>query len=143
MARLKLIARQIRFPINRINRDALLAKLNDHDSALDAIGGDGTAATISEAVTSGAINPVVMTSSLNIVGTQAFTLANGTYIGQMKTIRTVTATSTPVGTCTGTFVNGGTTAGTISGLGSTSAVVMLVWNGTQWDVNYHVTVTFS
>ncbi len=53
-----------------------------------------------ETVTSGAVNPAVPASYLSVTGTQAYTLANGTTIGQRKRIECVVAATTPVGTLT-------------------------------------------
>lgn len=53
-----------------------------------------------ETVTSGAINPALPTSFVSVTGTQAYTLANGSSLGQRKRLRCTVAASTPNGTVT-------------------------------------------
>lgn len=53
-----------------------------------------------DAVTTGALDLTKPTSELTIVGTKAFTIAAPTFPGQRKTVRCVSATSTPLGTLT-------------------------------------------
>lgn len=65
------------------------------------------AASSIETVTTGAISVVTRTTLLDIDGTKSFTLANGTYEGQLKFIRVIAATNTPDGTLTpATFADG-------------------------------------
>jgi hypothetical protein len=65
------------------------------------------AASSIETVTTGALSVTTRTSLLNIDGTKGFTLANGTYEGQLKFVRVIAATNTPDGTLTpATFADG-------------------------------------
>ncbi len=60
-----------------------------------------------ETVTSGALSLTTRHSAISVTGTQAYTLANGLYEGQRKTILVTVAASTPDGTLTpATFANG-------------------------------------
>lgn len=55
----------------------------------------------SEAVSAaGAVDPDVYLTELTVSGTKAYTLADGTYVGQRKAIECVSAASTPLGTVT-------------------------------------------
>lgn len=142
MARTNVTKRQIRFPISSINRDVLFNKLAEHDAALDAIGGQ-VAADISEApITSGVIPVTSQHSDISITGTQAYTIAAGTKVGQMKSLRVTTAASTPAGTLTGTFLNANAAATTIA-LSAVTHFVLLVWNGAAWVIRYAVSGTIS
>ncbi|MFH0902761.1 MAG: hypothetical protein V2A73_19190, partial [Pseudomonadota bacterium] len=53
-----------------------------------------------ETVTSGALSVATPTSLVSVTGTQAYTLAAGSFEGQRKSIRVTVAASTPVGTLT-------------------------------------------
>lgn len=53
-----------------------------------------------ETVTSGAVNPALPTSFISVTATQAYSLANGSFIGQRKRLRCTVAASTPVGVLT-------------------------------------------
>lgn len=60
-----------------------------------------------ETVTTGAISNITRTSKLSITGTQAFTLADGIYEGQRKTLVCSVAATTPAGTITpATYADG-------------------------------------
>ena len=59
----------------------------------------GLAAT-EETVTSGALNPGVGISYLSITGPQSYTLDDGSYVGQRKSIECTVAASSPLGTLT-------------------------------------------
>jgi hypothetical protein len=48
----------------------------------------------------GALSVGAETSELSVDGTDAFTLADGYYVGQRKKVRCVAAPNTPVGTLT-------------------------------------------
>lgn len=127
----------------RFDGPAMYTKLRDHDRALDAaMGTDGVSAP-AELVTTGALSLTAGISYLSITGTQVFTLAAGTYIGQEKNIRTTVAAGTPVGSLTGLFQNGGTAVTTIASLGAVDRMVTLVWNGTRWEIPFHSGCTFS
>lgn len=75
-------------------------KLAEHDTALDAAEAKlGTLTNGAEILASGATTGTPV-SLLNVSGTKAYTLANGTYPGQTKRVECITAGSTPLGTLT-------------------------------------------
>lgn len=53
-----------------------------------------------ETVTSGALSLDITTSDLSVTGTQAYTLADGRFAGQRKSVNCSVAASTPLGTLT-------------------------------------------
>jgi hypothetical protein len=73
------------------------AKINEHDTSLDAI---GAPTTMTETKTSGALTLTTQISYLSITGTVAFTLADGTIVGQTKEIECSVVSGTPLGTVT-------------------------------------------
>lgn len=118
----------------------LVAKLLEHDQALDAVMGDG-AATDTEVVTSGALSVVKTHTNLSCTGTQAYTLAAGTKGGQLKTIRTTTAASTPIPTITFTGANAGANISqSTHNTAATTDFLMLRWDAStsKWNVVYNV-----
>lgn len=75
-------------------------KLSEHDSALDTA--EAKIATLTngaEILASGSTTGAPV-SLLNVSGTKAYTLADGTYPGQIKRVECITAASTPAGTLT-------------------------------------------
>jgi hypothetical protein len=62
-----------------------------------------------ETVTSGAISLYTRTSLISVTGTKAYTLADGLYEGQRKTLRCTVAASTPDGVLTPVTLADGTT----------------------------------
>ncbi len=81
-----------------------------------------------ETVTSGVISTTKRITLLSVTGTVAYTLANGTWIGQEKILVCSVAASTPIGTVTLTVL-GGTT---ITAFGVVGESAQLIWTGTQW-----------
>jgi len=79
---------------------------------------------------SGALSVTKRTTILAVSGTKAYTLADGTYVGQRKTIFCRSAASTPVGVVTPAHPNNFSTIT----FGSANAFVDLEWNGTGWDI---------
>lgn len=64
----------------------------------------------SEAISAaGALDPDNYLTELTVSGTKAYTLANGTYVGQRKAIECVSAASTPLGTVTIATMSGSRT----------------------------------
>lgn len=83
-----------------------------------------------ETVTSGALDPMKRVSLVSVTGTQAYTLADGRYVGQRKSIVVIVAASTPDGTLTpATFANG-----TSIDLDAVNESVELVWTASGWRV---------
>jgi hypothetical protein len=81
---------------------------------------------------SGAISVETYFTNITVDGTKAFTLANGTAVGQMKKILCSAATNTPAGTITiASPVSASLDVIAISAVGD---VVELVWNGTAWRI---------
>ena len=76
----------------------------------------------------GAIGVTTGSSQLTIVGTDAMTLADGTLLGQRKSIVITVGTSTPIAVITPVnFADGATATLTAEG-----ASVTLEWDGTDW-----------
>lgn len=97
--------------------------------------------------TPGSIDPDIPITELSIDGTDVYTLANPTRLGQFKQIRVIAAANTPVGSVTGLFTNGVTAATTIASLSTVDDMVQLVStrvsNVYRWKVLHHVGCTFS
>jgi hypothetical protein len=83
-----------------------------------------------ETVTSGALSVTKRLTLLSVTGTQAYTLANGTYVGQRKSVYCTVAASTPAGTLTPATLNGGDTLA----FNAVSDSVELMWDGAGWQV---------
>jgi len=78
----------------------------------------------------GAISPTAEVTHLEIDGTDAFPLADGTYVGQRKYILATAAVNTPVGTVTpATFADG-----TSFALNAVSDGATLSWTATGWKL---------
>ena len=83
-------------------------------------------------VTSGAVSVANYMSYLSVTGTQTFTLAAGTAVGQLKKIMCIVAASTPNGTLTiANPVSASTDTVLFTALGDT---VDLMWNGSAWRI---------
>jgi hypothetical protein len=78
----------------------------------------------------GALSLLTKTSTLAVDGTDAFTLANGLYIGQKKYIVCIAAANTPAGTLTPASFTGWTTA-LFNAVGE---CLLIEWDGTGWAV---------
>lgn len=100
----------------------------------DATGNDvriaSTSAAPEQISASGALSTTIKTTILSVTGTKAYTLANGTFIGQRKTIFCRAVASTPVGVVTPATPHNFATL--TFGTANTSAEVE--WNGTGWDL---------
>jgi len=79
-------------------------------------------------VTSGAIPITGKTTFVSVTGTVAFSLANGTHVGQVKELVCTVAASTPIGTLTPASPLGYATI-LFNAVGES---VHLVWTGTAW-----------
>lgn len=77
-----------------------LASASDNDKFELFVFPNMTALAAAETVTSGALNVGIATSYVSVTGTQAFTLADGQYVGQRKRIECSVAATTPAGTLT-------------------------------------------
>lgn len=139
MARSHLTALQVRIPTKAANRDAIVAKLTDIDTALDAVMGDGVATPVETVSGAGAISIVKPFTLLSVTGTVAYTLANGTKKGQRKTIRCTVAASSPLGTVTPVSLSGGTSLL----FNAVEDFIELVWNGTAWCIVKNNSVTVN
>jgi len=94
-------------------------------SLADAIAGAGE-----QISASGALAVGKRTSILAVSGTKAYTLADGLFIGQRKSIFCRSATSTPQGVVTPAHPNNFATLTFANANGSAE----LEWNGTGWDL---------
>lgn len=89
------------------------------------------AASLIETKTSGALTSTVGKSYLSITGTQAFSQADGTYIGQKKVIECAVAATTPVGTLT--IATGfGSVANVTHVFSAVGQRLELEWTATGW-----------
>lgn len=88
----------------------------------------------------GAINPAFRYHTLAVDGTDAFTLADGTYIGQVVNVFCLAGTNIPVGTITPATPLG---YATVTGLGALGDSVRFEWNGSGWIVTASFGVTFT
>lgn len=87
----------------------------------------------------GALDPAVRFTDLQVDGTDAFTLADGTFTGQIKEIWCSAATTTPVGTLTPDNLSG---LSTIT-FDAVDEYVKLLWNGTAWVVVQNAGATLA
>lgn len=96
-------------------------------------GGSGQAAIVgSETITSGAMSLATSTTNVSTTGSVAYTLANGIYVGQRKTIKEITAATTPQGTLTiTTTFNSEPTVYVWNAIGQE---IELEWTATGWHL---------
>lgn len=92
-------------------------------NAAAAAAPEGSVEAISAA---GALSVNTRISTLAVTGTTAYTLANGLFIGQRKTVIVISGATTPVGTITPATPSGFATVGT---LGVKGQGVTFVWAG--------------
>jgi len=85
-----------------------------------------------ETVTSGALSLYKAVSLISVTGTQAYTLADGLYVGQIKYLRCTVAATTPDGTLTPTNLADGSTLD----FDAVEEAYALMWMGTAWRVLY-------
>lgn len=88
----------------------------------------------------GAIDPTKRFTTLAVDGTDAFTLANGTYPGQTVTVFVISGANIPVGTVTPATPLG---FATVTALGALGDLVTFVWNGSGWFVSAANGVTWT
>ncbi|HXJ49735.1 MAG TPA: hypothetical protein VNF91_11250, partial [Candidatus Acidoferrum sp.] len=77
----------------------VIANLNEHAGALDTIGAPATGG-MQETKTSGAATLTTLTTFLSTTNTVAYSLADGTVVGQRHIFEEITAGGTPIGTLT-------------------------------------------
>ncbi len=86
----------------------------------------------SDTVTSGALSINTLTSLTSTTGAQAYTLANGNYVGQRKIIREITAARSPAGTLTiATTFNSEPTVHVFTCIGQE---IELEWTASGWHM---------
>jgi len=83
-----------------------------------------------ETKTSGACTPGIRTTKVSVTGTNAYSLADGTFQGQRHTFICTVAASTPVGTLTPAHMTGGTSVL----FDAVNEQLELEWSGTTWHV---------
>lgn len=81
------------------------------------------------AITSGAI-PLARRQKLSVTGTVAFTLADGTFVGQQIVLNCTVAASVPVGVVTPATADGFTTIT----FDAVQEFAILEWNGASWSI---------
>ncbi len=138
MARTNMTSREIK-NLNQATAATHVAKLLEHDAALDAVCDTTGAEDISAA---GAVNPAVYLTTLTIANTVAYTLAAGTKTGQRKCVRVKAVSGSPAGTLTGTFLNGATAATSLA-FNAAEDTVQLVWNGAAWCIALAISVSIT
>ena len=119
---------------------AIGVRLPNHANAKGAgttYQGDGSVEAISAA---GALSVSTAISTLAITGTTAYTLANGLFPGQRKTVICISAGSTPNGTITPATPSGFATVTTIGAQGES---VELIWTGAAWVIASSFGCTFT
>lgn len=85
-----------------------------------------------ETVTSGALSLYTDVSFVSVTGTQAYTLADGLYLGQKKRVECTVAATTPLGTLT---INDAATGEPTSWVfGHVQQAIDLVWTSTGWKL---------
>jgi hypothetical protein len=94
----------------------------------------------SNLVTTGALGVTTRTTRLSVTGTQAYSLADGVYVGQRKSLRCTVAAATPAGNVTPAHASGFTT---ISAFDAVGDFAELEWNGTAWEVVFSSGVTVA
>jgi hypothetical protein len=92
-----------------------------------------------ELVTSGALSVTKRTSKISIDGTKAYTLADGTFVGQIKVIICTVAANTPAGTVTPVNID----VGSSLAFNATNDACVLVWDGTNWLIQALNSVSVS
>jgi hypothetical protein len=89
-------------------------------------GGAVAAGSVEAIVAAGALSVNTAISTLAITGTTAYTLANGLFIGQRKTVVVISGASTPAGTITPATPSG---FSTVAGLNVKGQAVTFIWAG--------------
>lgn len=79
----------------------------------------------------GAIDPTYRFTTLAVDGTDAYTLANGTFPGQLVTCFVISGANTPVGTITPATPTG---YANVTALGALGDLVTFLWTGAGWVI---------
>lgn len=101
---------------------------------------DGYSQQVDTVTAAGAISVATFITKLSVTGTTAYTLANGTRLGQLKLVVCTAGASTPVGTITPATAVGFTT---IAAIGAVGDLALLCWIGTGWVVLCQTGTTVS
>ena len=107
--------------------------------------GAGTAyqgkGTVEAVAAAGPLSVNTEITTLAVTGTTAYTLANGLFIGQRKTVVVISGASTPAGTITPATPSG---FATVSALGTVGDSVEFIWAGTgAWYIANSQGVTIA
>ena len=100
-------------------------ELSDLTTALDR---EAVSVGVEAVTTPGACSPLVGASKLTTDGTDAVTLADGSVVGQRKSITMIVGTTTPVANITPANYADGTTVA----LSAAGESVVLEWDGSTW-----------
>lgn len=121
--------------------DQMGALVNEHATALDALGAS-PGASVAETITTGAALLLAKTTWLSTTGAQAYTLADGTFDGQIKIFEEITAGAGAAGTLTVAHMDtpGGGVAATFV-FNTKAQRLVLVWSValTAWHITELVT----
>jgi len=88
----------------------------------------------------GALSVTKKFSLCSVTGTTAYTLANGTSVGQTKVVICTAGASTPNATVTPASALGYTS---VSAIGAVGDIVTFVWTGAAWAVQSQIGCTVS
>jgi hypothetical protein len=107
----------------------------------------GTAANMTGPTVSaaGAIDPNQLITYLSVDSTKAYTLADGTEIGQIVIVLCIAGTNTPNGTVTPAHTSpaSGATYTAVSAFGAVNDFCVFMWDGTGWLRLFNSGVTVS
>ncbi|MES1205017.1 MAG: hypothetical protein ABUS79_03690 [Pseudomonadota bacterium] len=111
---------------------------DDSGSGGSAYQGDGTVAATAAP---GAISVATAITTLAVDGTDAYTLADGLFLGQRKTCVVISGANTPVGTITPATPSG---FATVTALGAVGDSVEFIWGGAgAWYIASSFGCTFT
>ena len=88
----------------------------------------------------GALSVTKKVSLLSVTGTTAYTLANGTFVGQEKVAICIAGASTPVGTITAATPLGHVN---VTAIGAAGDIVVYIWTGAAWVVKGQIGCTIA
>jgi hypothetical protein len=107
---------------------ATLMNQTTYDSAIENI------------AAAGALSVSKRNSLLAVDGTTAYTLADGTFVGQRKTCTVISGANTPLGTITPAHPSG---FATVTALGAKGDSVEFMWTGAAWIITSSQGVTIT
>lgn len=108
----------------------LVTMVNEYAAALDTLAPSGTTLRFEAISAAGALTPGVARTDLSVDATKAYTLADGSVTGFVKTVRCMAATNTPAGTLTITTPEAGTSATYL--FDNVGQMIELMWTGAAW-----------